>query len=84
MLRALLPVVVVGALCAQAASGSVQDVAASSRPRVVDDASIRWFRPGQFEDAVAAAKSSGRFLLLKGISFGIDSVGAECATKGTW
>lgn len=84
MLRSLLPVVIAGALCAQAASGFFQDDAASSRPRIVDDAAIRWFRPGQFEDAVAAAKGSGRLLLLKGISFGIDTAGADCATKGTW
>ncbi len=46
--------------------------------------SIRWHLPGSFDHARARARDEGRLLLIKGISFGIDEVGATCATKGKW
>jgi hypothetical protein len=49
-----------------------------------DPSAIRWFIPGQFQDARARAKAEKRLLVIKGISFGVDDVGAKCATKGKW
>jgi hypothetical protein len=49
-----------------------------------DPSAIRWFIPGQFKEALARAKAEKRLLVIKGISFGVDDVGAKCATKGKW
>jgi hypothetical protein len=49
-----------------------------------DPSAIQWFIPGQFEEALARAKEEKRLLIIKGISFGVDDVGAKCATKGKW
>ena len=49
-----------------------------------DPSAIRWFLPGQFEEARTHAEKTKRILIVKGISFGIDAVGAKCATKGNW
>ncbi len=40
--------------------------------------------PGHFEEAVAKAKELSRPLIIKGVAFGVDKVGASCATKGKW
>ena len=45
---------------------------------------IRWILPGQFGRAVSQARMQERILIVKGISFGIDEVGATSATKGKW
>jgi hypothetical protein len=45
---------------------------------------IRWHFPHQFEEARARARDGRRILLVKGISFGIDTEGATCSTKGRW
>lgn len=49
-----------------------------------DPSAIRWFLPGQFEQAQRRAKEGKRLLIIKGISFGVDEAGAKCATKGKW
>jgi len=53
-------------------------------PVCQDTTAIRWFLPGQFKDAQAHAEKTGRILMIKGIAFGVDEVGAKCATKGNW
>jgi len=40
--------------------------------------------PGNFTDALAKAAEANRCLIIKGIAFGIDRVGATCATRGHW
>ncbi len=63
------------------------DVPEAQKPKAdttSDTSSIRWFLPGQFDKARAAAKARNRLLVLKGISFGIDAKGATCATAGSW
>lgn len=59
-------------------------VAQSEAGKACDPSSIPWFLPGDFESARAKAEASGRLLLIKGISFGVDDLGARCATKGKW
>ena len=49
-----------------------------------DPSAIRWHYPHQFEEARARAAKEKRILLIKGVSFGIDDIGATCATKGRW
>jgi hypothetical protein len=49
-----------------------------------DECSIRWLFPHEFEAARARSRDENRILLIKGVSFGIDTVGATCATKGRW
>lgn len=49
-----------------------------------DTNNITWFTPGKFEEARKAAQTQKRILMVKGIAFGIDAVGAKCATKGCW
>ena len=51
---------------------------------LADEGSIRWHFPHQFEEARARAKAENRILVIKGVSFGIDTEGATCATKGKW
>jgi len=63
-----------------AISAEAQDTAGAP----CDRSAIRWFVPGEFEAARRKAEEEGRFLLLKGISFGIDDLGATSATKGRW
>ena len=45
---------------------------------------INWVLPGHFEDALKQANAHQRLIMIKGIAFGIDDVGATCATKGCW
>ena len=49
-----------------------------------DKSAIRWEFPHAFEAARKRAADEHRILLVKGVSFGIDDVGARCATKGKW
>jgi hypothetical protein len=49
-----------------------------------DTNNITWFIPGKFAEARQAAQTQKRILMVKGIAFGIDAVGAKCATKGCW
>ncbi len=49
-----------------------------------DPTRIRWFLPGDFAGALECALDTHRILLIKGVSFNIDEIGARCATQGTW
>ena len=49
-----------------------------------DSTVVDFVLPGQFEDALARAKKRNRPLLIKGVAFGVDKLGATCATKGKW
>ena len=49
-----------------------------------DRTAIQWVLPGDFEQARARAQKEQRILVIKGISFGVDTAGAKCATKGVW
>jgi hypothetical protein len=49
-----------------------------------DRTAIRWHVPGEFEDARKEAEKEKRLLLIKGIAFGVDELGAKDATKGCW
>jgi len=49
-----------------------------------DRTAIDWVLPGDFPKALARAKSEQRIVVIKGISFGVDTEGAKCATKGVW
>lgn len=49
-----------------------------------DRSAIDWVLPGSFPQAVARAQQDQRIIVIKGISFGVDSAGAGCATKGVW
>jgi hypothetical protein len=58
--------------------------AAAADPACADTTAIRWHTPGKFEEARKAAAAQHRILMIKGIAFGVDAAGAECATKGCW
>ena len=45
---------------------------------------IDWFSPGEFAKARKKAAATGRLILVKGISFGIDARGAADARCGSW
>ena len=45
---------------------------------------INWVFPGHFADALLKARTQQRLMMIKGIAFGIDDLGATCATKGCW
>jgi len=49
-----------------------------------DRNAIQWVLPGDFPAALARANQEQRILVIKGISFGVDTEGARCATKGVW
>lgn len=53
-------------------------------PAGYDPLAIEWTLPGTFDDALAEARDTARILLIKGVSFGIDELGATCASKGDW
>jgi hypothetical protein len=77
MIRIPFPAVVLFALSAVPAEAA--DPAACT-----DRAAIRWRVPGEFEDARKEAEKEKRLLLIKGIAFGVDELGAKDATKGCW
>jgi hypothetical protein len=45
---------------------------------------INWVFPGHFEDAKTLSKEKNQIIIIKGLGFGLDQVGATCATKGDW
>lgn len=45
---------------------------------------IEWVLPGEFDHALKFAEQKQRLIMIKGIAFGIDHVGAKNATKGCW
>ena len=49
-----------------------------------DSSAIKWTLPGNFKAAQKQAIKEKRLLILKGVSFGIDKLGASDATCGTW
>ena len=49
-----------------------------------DTTAIRWKLPHQFLEARKEAIATKRLLILKGIAFGVDKAGAQCATAGNW
>ncbi|MFY9344721.1 MAG: hypothetical protein WAT39_19675 [Planctomycetota bacterium] len=53
-------------------------------PPPCDRNTIQWVLPGDFRQALARANREQRMLVIKGISFGVDTEGARCATKGVW
>ena len=55
-----------------------------SGPRCGDRRVPNYVLPGQFEGALAHAKKTNRPLLIKGVAFGMDRVGATEPTKGHW
>lgn len=69
--------VVLAGLCA------AQESAVETRTSC-DPSAIHWVLPGDFAAARDRALAEGRLLVMKGISFGVDAVGAKCATKGRW
>lgn len=67
-----------------AAALGVPAAAAADPAACTDRSAIRWHLPGDFESARKAADKEQRLLLIKGIAFGVDEVGAKDATKGCW
>ncbi len=59
-------------------------LAAQDRPAACDRTAIDWVLPGEFDQAIARTRQEQRILVIKGISFGVDTAGARCATKGVW
>jgi hypothetical protein len=49
-----------------------------------DIVAIRFFLPGEFKKAQAEARKSNRCMLIKGVAFGVDELGAKQPTKGHW
>ncbi|MGE3853851.1 MAG: hypothetical protein AB7K09_19120 [Planctomycetota bacterium] len=70
-------------LVALAAPAFAQQPAPEPAP-APDTVAVNFFTPGHFKAAVAAATQQKRLLLIKGIAFGVDELGAQCATKGHW
>jgi len=52
--------------------------------RACDPSAIEWVLPGHFDDALARARAEDRILLIQGVSFGIDEIGACDARRGRW
>ncbi len=59
-------------------------LACGPEPTCQDTSAIRWFTPGDFAKAQKQAAEERRILMIKGIAFGIDELGATSATKGCW
>ena len=49
-----------------------------------DSAAIQWVFPGDFDQARQRAADEEKILLVKGVSFGIDELGARDASRGQW
>ena len=64
------------------AATSAEDTAKS--PACENTLAINWVLPGHFDDALKQANAQQRLIMIKGIAFGIDELGATCATKGCW
>ena len=63
---------------------SIPALAQQAPEAACDSTNIEWVLPGEFETARRRAAGEKRILLVKGVSFGIDALGAKCATKGKW
>lgn len=71
----------VGSICeAQENSAAAND----STTWGFNDEKIDWYYPNDFDSAKESAKDNVRILLVKGLGFGLDELGATCATKGCW
>ena len=79
-----LPAVLLGSLVAGTALANDRHPQEQEPDLGCDRSAIRWFIPGQFQDARDRARKEKRLLIIKGISFGVDTAGAKCATKGKW
>ena len=66
------------------ASGTYAFASGDKPQQARAEAAIEWHLPHQFSEAREASKKQSRILLIKGVSFGIDEAGAQCATKGKW
>ena len=71
------------ALCAPALSAQGKTTTEPEK-KVGDTRVVDFFLPNQFGKAKTASKERNRCLLIKGVAFGVDKVGAGCATKGHW
>jgi len=64
--------------------GTWSAVAEESGTNTGDTEVINFVLPGDFQDVLKQAKERNRCFLIKGIAFGVDKLGAKCATKGLW
>ena len=71
-------------LVALAAAPAAAQSRVAQAPKCGDATNIDFIYPGQFARALAKAKQARRPLIIKGVAFGVDQVGATCATKGHW
>lgn len=76
--RALMPILGVVVMLISLPAFALEDEA------VGDARVVNFYLPAEFEQALADAKESNRLLLIKGVAFGVDQLGATCATKGHW
>ena len=53
-------------------------------PRCGSSTIARTFTPGAFQEALDLARAESRMLLVKGVAFGMDELGASAPTKGHW
>ena len=79
----LLPLLVAIVACGPNAFGQTSDETASQM-QCFNAEAIDWFVPGNFDNAHAKAKEQNRMLLVRALGFGLDELGASCATKGCW
>lgn len=79
----LQPLLIAVFLCGSSALGqTAQDTVAEDFGFTSE--SIDWVIPGKFDEALASAKEQNRILLVRALGFGLDELGASCATKGCW
>ncbi|MHC5019102.1 MAG: hypothetical protein ACYTGX_03105 [Planctomycetota bacterium] len=69
---------------ALAAAAATPVAAQEPAQRGGDPEVINFIYPGEFAKALEQAKRRNRCLIIKGVAFGVDAAGAECATKGHW
>lgn len=67
-----------------AGSGSAQTTKTEKKANCFNPEKINWVFPGHFDRAYEQAEKKNRLLLIKGLGFGLDDLGATCATKGCW
>lgn len=79
-MRILTIALILGLLGCAGSVARAGDVAAEC----TDHSAVTWVLPGQFEDAQKKSASEKRLLLIKGIAFGVDELGAKDARKGCW
>lgn len=71
-------------LCTLALALTAAPAAQDEAPPAYDATAIQWVLPDAFDEALRRARVEERLVLIKGVSFGIDEAGAQCATKGKW